>query len=301
MNRLRLRAQRAFTLLELVIVLMILAALAGLVIAQVAQLGRTTDMAYTAKTGADLAENLQLHFVLNKRYPTHLDSLLVDADASGSITAAGDGLTTDGVLVPAWHDGTNWIDPPTSVQGSGLPDSGPHLDRALVAGQLTNGGHRSFRRSGFDTLVDHVRGADNTANANESATIVRAISNAATDFFALVDTTTTNSDAQRILRQVYPSTLGVAGAGLYSLPDDVEALVAVGIGPRNSAVPETMLNAPIYPGNDGSYYGHYVAIFACFRSGERAVLVGVCDSYGRLNRYAIEQFNESLPNKQRRG
>lgn len=296
------RPQRGFTLLELVIVLMILAALAGLVIAQVAQLGRTTDMAYTAKTGADLAENLQLHFVLNKRYPTHMDSLLVDADGSGDITTAGNGLTTDGVLVPAWFDGSDWIDPPTSVQGSGLPDSGPHLDRALVAANLVDGaGYRSFTRCGFETLVDHVRGADNTANANESATIVRPLSGAATDFFAVVDTTTTNSDAQRILRQVYPSTLGVAGAGLYSLPDEVEALVAVGVGPRNSAVPETMLNAPIYPGNDGSYYGHYVAIFAVFRSGERAVLVGVCDSYGRLNRYAIEQFNESLPNKQRRG
>ena len=287
MLRKHARQLRAFTLLELVVVLMILAALAGLVISQVAQLGRTTDMAYSAKTSSDIAENLQMHFVLQKRYPTNMDSLLVGDSANP-------GAVPTGVYVPddADSDGN---------QDTGLPDSGPHLDRALVAGQLTNGGHRSFRRSGFDTLVDHVRGADNTANSNESATIVRAISNAATDFFALVDTTTTNSDAQRILRQVYPSTLGVAGAGLYSLPDDVEALVAVGIGPRNSAVPETMLNAPIYPGNDGSYYGHYVAIFACFRSGERAVLVGVCDSYGRLNRYAIEQFNESLPNKQRRG
>lgn len=295
-------AVRGFTLLELVIVLMILAALAGLVIAQVAQLGRTTDMAYTAKTGADLAENLQLHFVLNKRYPTHMDSLLVDADNSGGVTTAGDGLATDGVYVPAWFDGSNWIDPPTEAQGRGLPDSGPHLDRALVAGQLANNaGYRSFTRCGFGTLVDHVPGSSNTQNANESASIVRPLTNAATDFFAVVDTTGTNSDAQALLRQMFPSTLGVTGAGLYSLPEGVEAIVAVGIGPRNSAVPESMLNAPIYPGNDGSYYGHYVAYFACFTSGERAILIGVSDSYGRLNRYAIEQFNESLPNNQRRG
>lgn len=303
--------RRGFTLLELVIVLMILAALAGLVIAQVAQLGRTTDMAYTAKTGADLAENLQLHFVLNKRYPTHMDSLLIDADNSGALgtTPGGDGLTSDGVFVPAFWDGGAWVDPPTSVQGRGLPDSGPHLDRALVAANVTEGAFRSFVRCGFEFLMDHRGdGTDNNGNSNETGALVRDLGVSDGDstgletghLFAVVDPTPTNGDAQRLLRQIFPATLDPA-TGFYSIPSDYDALIAVGIGPRNSAVPDSMLNAPIYPGNDGSYYGHYVAIFACYASGERAILVGVCDAYGRLNRYAIEQFNESLPNNQRRG
>lgn len=303
---------RGFTLLELVIVLMILAALAGLVITQVAQLGRTTDMAFTAKTGADIAENLQLHFVLNKRYPTHMDSLIVDADNSGAVygagVSAGNGITGDGLYVPAVSDGAatpTWSAPSGSAQNRGLPNSGPHLDRALIAATVTEGAFRSFVRCGFETLMDH---RANATNSNDSGTIPRDLSQSDGDstgnednhLFAVVDTTTTNSDAQRILGTVFPSTLDAA-TGFYSLPSGVSAIVAVGLGPRSSCIPDTMLNAPLYPGNDGSYYGHYVAYFACFESGERAVLVGVSDSYGRLNRYAIEQFNESLPNNQRRG
>lgn len=287
----------AFTLLELVIVLMILAALAGLVIAQVAQLGRTTDMAYTAKTQADVAENLQLHFVLNKRYPTHMDSLLVDIGGDG-ITAGGDGLTSDGVYVPAENVGGTWQAPSGEIQHRGLPDSGPHLDRALAPGQLTlNKRYRSFTRCGFGVLMDH---DENATNANQSGLITRTLTNAATDWFAvLTDDGLAGSDAQKIIGQLFPATFN-STTGLYSIPTNL-SVVAVGVGPRSSCIPDTMLNAPLYPGCDGSYYGHYVAFFACYDTGERANLIGVADSYGRLPVYSIQQFNESLPNNQRRG
>src|SRR5688572_6948449 len=75
-SRMLSRARRAFTLLELVVVLAILATLAGLVISQVSMLGRSTDMAASAKTQADIANNLQLFFVLQKRFPQNMDSLL---------------------------------------------------------------------------------------------------------------------------------------------------------------------------------------------------------------------------------
>ena len=63
-----------FTLIELVVVLAIIAALAGLVISQVAMLGRTTDMASSASNQAELANNIQLYFVLQKRFPCAIQS-----------------------------------------------------------------------------------------------------------------------------------------------------------------------------------------------------------------------------------
>lgn len=287
------RAPRAgFTLLELVIVLMILAALAGLVIAQVAQLGRTTDMAYTAKTQADVASNLQMHFVLQKRYPMRMDSLLVSTGAAPTA-----------VYLPA----------DTNADGNqdiGLPDSGPHLDRALTLGtadlatNMTYGQWRSFTRCGFEAVMDH---DVSVKNSNESGVFLRPLGkspesatkpNDGPQYAAIIDPNTANADAQKYLKQLFPSSTDASGN--YIVPNN-GVVVAVALGPNSSCIPDTMLNAPLYPGNDGSYYGHYVALFACYDSGERAQLVGVCDSYGRLANYSIKQFNESLPNNQRRG
>ena len=286
--RRRARPRTGFTLLELVIVLMILAALAGLVISQVAQLGRSTDMAFTAKTQADVAENLQLHFVLQKRYPMRMDSLLVS-----------NGAAPTGVYLPV-------SDPVTGEQIRGLPDSGPHLDRALVMGTvgsgITAGQWRSFTRCGFETVMDH----DATAtDSNVSGAFLRNLSSG-TQAAAIIDPDTTNATAQGYLKQLFPSSINDNGTpadtsdDTYFVPGG-GVVVAVALGPNSSCIPDTMLNAPLYPGCDGSYYGHYVALFACYESGERANLVGVADSYGRLSNYSIKQFNESLPNNQRRG
>lgn len=273
----------AFTLLELVIVLMILAALAGLVIAQVAQLGRTTDMAFTAKTQADVAANLQTYFVLNKRYPTHMDSLLVS-----------DGTTQSGVYEPELDANNN--------QRTGLPDSGPHLDEALVLTTPTAGQWRSFTRCGFDVVMDHSR---SVVNSNQSGVFERPLSSSTPAPLATV--TDSTAAGRSLLAQLFPKQVEPGVDGVVGTDDDVVTLppnvtvVALGLGPRSSCIPDTMLNAPLYPGCDGTYYGHYVAFFACYESGERANLVGVSDSYGRLPNYSIQQFNESLPNNQRRG
>ena len=123
---------------------------------------------------------------------------------------------------------------------------------------------------------------------------------------AIVDPDPTNTRAQGFLAQLFPTSINDNGTpgdpsdDFFQAPDGA-IVVALGFGPSNSAIPDTILNAPLYPGNDGSYYGHYVAFFACYASGERANLVGVSDSYGRLPVYSIQQFNESLPNNQRRG
>jgi len=273
--------RRGLTLIELVLVLAILAAVAGLVIPQVANLGRTTDMAASAKTQSDLASNLQLHFVQLKRYPQGLDSLLVS-----------DGSTPSGVFLPQDLDGDG-------QQDTGLPDSGPHLDEQLTMVDLadldgTNGTQfrRSFSRSGFDWVYDH---STDELNANDSAVFQRDVSSSSGDpfFVAAILPETAIANA------VFPEDTDGDGAG-GDIPNDLQ-LVAVGVGPRCSVQGTTALNAPIYPGNDGSYYGRYVAVFKVYADGRRAQLALTTDSYGRFPDYTIKQYAESLPEGARRG
>lgn len=258
------KSHGGFTLLELVIVIMIIAAIAGLVIPQLSMIGRSTDMAMSGKTQADLASNLQTYFVLQKRFPTGMDSLL---------TAGGD------VFLPVDLDGDG-------EQDTGLPDSGPHLDRDLEAVDLVDlsGSYaRSFTRAGFDFVYDH---DTSVTNANDSAklTTERPLSTSE----CLVAKV---RDDAAIIERIMPN-----GA---VKPDTV--LVALGIGPNNDMRSKTLTNAPVYPGCDGSYYGRYVAIFKVYANGERASLVAVVDSYGRDPDYTQQQFSESLPDDSRRG
>ncbi|MFO0802138.1 MAG: prepilin-type N-terminal cleavage/methylation domain-containing protein [Gemmataceae bacterium] len=99
------RSRSAFTLIELVVVLLIIAIVAALVIPQVAMLGRTADMAASAKTQADLANNIQLYFALQKRYPQGFDSLL-DSTGSCTLEDATDALAADRGLPYSGADGT---------------------------------------------------------------------------------------------------------------------------------------------------------------------------------------------------
>lgn len=272
----RLRCVRSgFTLIELVVVMIIVATIAGFVIPQIGMIGRSSDMAATAKTQSDLASNIQLFFTLQKRYPQGFDSLL---DSSGALYSA---------------DTTN-----ADTQTRGLPYSGAdgtRLQAQLVAGELTNSTGadylRSFTRSGFDWVYDHDTAVVNS-NLSTSAAARRWVAD---------DPSTTTNDA--------PSSVDVAeltGTALLAklVPQGLqsgERVVALGIGPRNSAVSKTLTNSPTYPGADGKYYARYIAYFKVYATGERATLVGVSDSYGRTPDYSQQQFNESLPDGGRQG
>lgn len=261
------RARRTgLTLIELVVVLIIVATLAGLVIPMVGGLGRTSDMAASASTQADVANNLQLFFVLQKRYPQGMDSL----------------LTTGGAPALYGPDTTS-----EATQTNGLPVSGPSLYADLAPESISNATNaeylRSITRCGFDFVFDH---STAVVNSNNSANTQRSISTSPQMFASVTSGT-------KIAKELLPSVAGV-------IPTNTK-IIALGVGGSNSAIGKTMTNAPIYPGCDGRYYGRYIAFFQIFASGERAVLIGVSDAYGRLPDYTIQQFNESLPNNGRQG
>lgn len=292
------RRRRGFTLLEMVLVLIILATIAGLVIPQLGFLGRTADMAATAKNQQDIANQLSLYFALQKKAPSNLDSLLT---TGGNVIAP---MNTTGVEPATSNIITGTSPLAQSDQVWGLPFAGANgirLHLALTPATLTNGAagvaefKRSFTRLGFDFLNDHDVGVVNCNNSsNRSTTVIPRDVNG-----TLTVATVTNAtpEGDLLIRQLYPSADPVNPV----LPTGVGFVVAVGIGASNSMIPDTMLNAPLYPGCDGRYYGRYIAYYAVFGSGERAQLLGVSDSYGRFPNYTQEQFNQSLPNSGRQG
>ena len=272
-NPIRRRNPSAFTLIELLVVIIIIAALAALVVPNVGMFSRSTDMAVSAKSQADVANNVQQFYILQKRYPQGFDSLL---DTTGAVYASD---TTNG-----------------DTQTRGLPyggADGTRLQAQLVAAALTNATGaeyaRSLTRSGLDWVYDH-----DTAviNSNLSNTVFRGL---------VVDANRTGNTA--------PTSLNVAEVtGTYLLgklaPAGLKSgqrVVAFGFGQKNTAIGKTTTTTPLYPGADKTYYGRYVVYLMVYASGERATLLGVSDSYGRTPDYTEQQFNESLPDGSRQG
>jgi prepilin-type N-terminal cleavage/methylation domain-containing protein len=89
------------TLLELIIVVAILATLAGLVVSKIDWSRRQADMAASADTCAELARNIQLYYVETSYMPNGLDSLLVSGGTrysklfSSLLTATGSSHTAE--------------------------------------------------------------------------------------------------------------------------------------------------------------------------------------------------------------
>lgn len=282
-THLRRSLKRGFTLIELLVVLIIVAALAALIVPNIGMYGRSSDMAVSAKSQADIANQIGLFFVTQKRYPQGMDSLLDTTGALYYQTGSTALNQTYGFPI-AGADGTN-------------------LGGQLSAGALTTDTtvtpntdyRRSLARAGLDYVYDH---STAVLNSNLSNTTYRHITDTVDD----PNTVAVESSASVSSIPVAELTGAALITKLNGAPLKAgERVVAFGFGQRNAAIGKFTTTSPLYPGVDKTYYGRYIVYLKVYASGERATLLGVTDSYGRHPDYTQQQFNESLPDGSRQG
>jgi len=256
------------TLMELVVVLVILAALAMLVIPRLGFIKDQADFALSASGSADVMSNLELFKTQTGMYPGKLDSLIQPG-------ATGDLLST--------------------LWGHGGPPSW------LVAEELGSEYSTNFSHSFGSGLMQHaiVTGADPSSSgtvqvsANATAKIARVVGTKYVVAAGFADNSTAGTAA---------STDPVTGApiaavpGTAALPPTGVKLIALGVGPRNTAIGKTMANAPQHAGASPTNYGRYIGIFALYANNPRkAELRAVVDSRGFLIDERISSFRNSTP------
>lgn len=140
-------ARTGFTLLELIVVIVILASLAGLVISRVDWARRSTDTATAAAGIAQVQENLQLYRTAKATYPDRFDSLL------DSTTVA----TTPAIYGPVFDHAAPRFEVTTIPAPPPGPPTGPIF---------------SLQHVGMVSVMDHNPAA---TFPGDSGTVVRAL------------------------------------------------------------------------------------------------------------------------------
>lgn len=275
-NRTPRRSLGAFTLIELLVVIIIIAALAALVVPNIGQYGRSTDMAVSAKSQADIASQVQIFFVTQKRYPQGMDSLVTTGTTPDIYKS--DTTNADTQLRGLPFAGSDGINLGNGTTGSSVTP--PQLSLYAVPANNTGVEEylRSITRAGLDTVYDHDIAIINSNLSNTTARTITSGGNVA------------ELTGTALLAKIHPQPLRAG-----------EKIIAFGFGQKNTAVGKTTTTVPLYPGADKTYYGRYIVYFKIYASGKRATLVGVSDSYGRTPDYTGQQFNESLPDGARQG
>ncbi|MCS6851989.1 MAG: prepilin-type N-terminal cleavage/methylation domain-containing protein [Gemmataceae bacterium] len=246
--------RRGLTLIELVVVLVILAAVAMLVIPRLGYVKEQADAAQAAAGAADVMNNLELFKTQTGVYPARMDSLLVGP--------------TGPLISSLWlMSSTSQV--PFEV-GSLPTGSGNAFTTSLSRGfntRLGNGNNAVY-------FMDH---DPSVADQSNSGTILRTW-NSASDQYAMVRSTDT-------------ALIQAAGYADGVIPSNVR-LIVLGVGPRNAAVGRTMASAPRHALARREEYGRFLAIFALYQNGKPAELKVVVDSRRATIETRIGQFKD---------
>lgn len=268
-----------FTLIELVMVIMILAIVAGLAVPIVGWLRRSANYASQSHTTGALGANLELYRTTygNNGYPDHLDSLMLGG--------------TDGVQAA-----------PTGGLYTGAGGVGDYADKGHDADLYSMGNLDADQTASFNWLshiFDHdtnkhygLQGNpgnaaihERTFDGNNVAVVARPDATGATVGFREDGTTALSGEGLLLVNELYPD----------GIPSDV-TLVAFGLGQYNDAVGTTLQSAPLDARVDNSeVYGRYLAVFACYspRAGRRAQLKAVLNAKARTTNNALSEFWQS--------
>jgi prepilin-type N-terminal cleavage/methylation domain-containing protein len=266
---LKKRNQRrgGFTLIELVMVVMILAIVAGLAVPVVGWLRRSANYAAQANTTGSLASNLEFFRTTygNNGYPDNLDSLTLQ----------------DGTFI-TYTDG-------------GFAD-------LFNVGTLT--GNEAACFNWLNTIYDHsidAHSPDDSAtdpqvlqgNPSNTAIYPRAFDGTNV---AVVDVDQTDEGFE-LISELYPNAVLDGATNTLTVDGETIKLVGFGLGQGNEAVGRTMTAAPLDPRVETSeQYARYVAIFACYvnREGRRAQLKAIVNAKGRTTNNALTEFWQSI-------
>lgn len=250
------------TLIELVVVLAVLAAVAALVIPRLDFLKTQADHAAAASNDAELASLLQVHKTSTGSYPT-LD-LLVDG--------------TGAVYSKIWS---------YNGQSSGLPFSVTTITGPGAPG--TSDWYRSLLEGGLKTGYQQEAAATDASNSTSASTAtVDLVTQAAGGSLKVAEVNSAGIYNSALIKACYPGT-GVVPANA--------KLIGLGIGPRNTMVGGTMINAPLETQGDDSTqnYCRYIAIFAIYADGRAAELKAVVDHRMKTLDKRLDQYRTSAP------
>lgn len=242
-----MRNNRGFTLIELVVVLAILAALAGLIIPKVDFLRSSAETSSSAASMQDITSNLQLYRTAKARYPMHVDSLID---------------TTGAIYTGIWNHTAGT--PPSSLEViSADATATPSLFGAM-SHSLEYTSATAPAVSGF-VVYDHDAASTNYSN---SATTRRVIDGtAATSNVVAIKTT-----ASALIKK-----LGYSDG---TTPANTR-LICFGIGPNTKAIGTTMTSAPLSAGIGSvtpvSNYCRFIAVYEVNTSRNTTKLRGVLD------------------------
>ena len=304
-----------FTLIEMLVVIAIIAAVAGIAISRIDWVRRQADMATAAASTHSLSSNIQVYEISKGVLPDGVDSLLTPVDTNSYAPAS--------ATVSKWiYDSSPSLVPKAGASGNTKVAVLP----AAVIGSLG--------RMGVLTVMDH---DTNSTYATDSGTIPRSIDRSlepvkssgapflvvrpgssiwnaifppavfgtpTTDEKAgLGDTTLSPVGGPGSMHMPAPDVIARVGNGssdqvrniTYGLNTDVY-LVLVGIGKGCSMNGVSFANPPVYsaPDPDSRYY-RYVAVIACFGDGRRAQFKTVLDPFGRTNADDIQQYIQAKP------
>jgi prepilin-type N-terminal cleavage/methylation domain-containing protein len=274
-------SRKGFTLIELIMVLVIITALAALVIPIVDYIRRTSDKASASFAISQVSESVGLFKILENTYPAGMDTMVdvdgvsaaanlnsnVDKKASlGNLTSTEYKKFDDLIPNVMLHDST--ADIYRNYQGN----SG----NTRVASVKSDGtGHNTFWIIDDEAIIDSVYPG---ASVNLAGVFPNIVDNAG------VITTSYGSDG--------------AQGGTGAAADQTARLIILGIGPNCEMVGKNMVSAPNYTNVDGSkQYDRFLAMFAVYGGSKRNVrpqLKGALDStLDFLNQEIIEVFENT--------
>ncbi len=274
----RLAAKRGLTLIELVVVMCILIALAGLVLPRLDFLKGQATEAAGAASAADLGTMLQTYRTSSGNYPL-LDTLVDSTGAVASTVFSQAGTMVTATTLSGAATGGFWYQ---SFLNSGFVNTpGPSAYTMTTSYSSLTNGASDAGITGVDLIGTIAAGTGTVAE--------------------VVNPFASGASASPYNNAIYAAAFpNISNGG--SLPVDSMGnppkLIAMGIGPNSGLAGTVMATTPldIQPGDSAATtYCRYLAIFAIWSDGKPAQLKMVVDHRGKTIDKRISQFNQAGP------